>query len=129
MTDCIFCKIIKGEMPAYKVYEDEEFLAFLDIFPNTYGHTVVIPKQHEEWVWDYENLGKYFEVVGKLARHFREVVSEGVRSSIYGWEVPHAHIHLKPGRKDTLKGEKLSADEMERIQERFKVSEPKYIKI
>ena len=123
--DCIFCKIVRGELPCYKIYEDEEFLAFLNIFPSTTGHTLVIPKKHVLWVWDYDNLGKYFEVVGKIARHFREVVGDGVRSNIFGWDVPHAHVHLKPGKKDDLKNEKLSGERLEKIQERFKVSEPK----
>ncbi|MBU1085335.1 MAG: HIT domain-containing protein [Candidatus Beckwithbacteria bacterium] len=119
MFDCIFCKIVKGEIPCYKIYEDEEFLAFLDIFPNSTGHTLVIPKEHVEWVWDCPNLGKYFEVVGKIARNHRKVNGEGVRSLVFGWEIPHAHVHLMPGKKDNLKGEKLAGDEMEKIRKRF----------
>ena len=52
MQECIFCQIVAGKLPSYKVYEDEEFLAFLDIFPKSTGHTLVIPKKHVEWVWD-----------------------------------------------------------------------------
>ncbi len=100
MTDCIFCKIVSGEMPSYKIYEDEKYLAFLDIFPSAEGHTLVIPKEHTTWVWDHQNLGEYFEVVGKIAKHFRELSGEVVRSSIDGWNVPHAHIHLKIGKKN-----------------------------
>lgn len=100
MTDCIFCKIVSGELPSYKIYEDEKYFAFLDIFPSAEGHTLVIPKQHVEWVWDYENLGEYFEVVAKIARHYREISGEIVRSNIDGWQVPHAHIHLKIGKNN-----------------------------
>jgi len=122
MSDCIFCQIVKGKIPSYKVYEDDEFLAFLDVFPKTEGHTLVIPKKHVEWVWDYPNLGKYFEVVGKVARNHRKVIGgEMVRSMIFGLEVPHAHIHVKPGQKDNLKGDKLEEDEAKELIEKFKL--------
>ncbi len=121
MTDCIFCKIVKGELPSYKVYEDKEFLAFLDIFPKTEGHTLVIPKKHVEWVWDYPDLGKYFAVVAKIARHYRQVIGDPiVRSIIWGWEVPHAHIHLLPGKTNNLKGEKLPPETMIQTAKKFK---------
>lgn len=102
MTDCVFCKIVAGEVPSYKIYEDAKYLAFLDIFPSAEGHTLVIPKKHVEWVWDYQDLGEYFEVVGKIARHYREVSSDIVRSNIDGWQVQHAHIHLKIGKASNL---------------------------
>jgi len=122
MTDCIFCKIVKKEIPSYKIYEDENFLAFLDIFPKTEGHCLVIPKKHVQWVWDYPELGKYFETVAKIARKFREISGEPIiRSVIWGWEVPHAHIHLLPGKTDNLNGQQLSGDELEMIRKRFAV--------
>jgi histidine triad (HIT) family protein len=122
MPDCIFCQIIKGEIPSYKIYEDAEFIAILDIFPKTKGHTLVIPKKHVPWVWDYPDLGKYFEVVGKIARHLRQVSGEEVvRSLVYGVEVPHAHIHLFPGLKDNLTGEKLSSEAMIQSAKKFKM--------
>lgn len=95
---CIFCRIVAGEIPCYKIYEDEKYLAFLDIFPSAEGHTLVIPKKHVDWVWDHTNLGEYFEIVGKIAKHYREVSSDIVRSNIDGWQVQHAHIHLKIGK-------------------------------
>ncbi len=98
MTDCIFCKIIAGELPSYKIYEDEKYLAFLDIFPSAEAHTLVIPKQHTEWVWDHDDVEGYFALVAKIARHYRELSGEVVRSNIDGWQVPHAHIHLKIGK-------------------------------
>jgi histidine triad (HIT) family protein len=120
MSDCLFCKIVKGEIPSYKIYEDKEFLAFLDIFPKTEGHTLVIPKKHVAWVWDYPELGKYGEVVGKIARHLREKNNgQMVRSLIYGVEVPHAHIHLMPGQENNLSGQQLSGDQMEKIRDKF----------
>lgn len=126
VNDCIFCKIVKGKIPSYKIYEDEEFVAFLDIFPKSEGHCLVIPKKHVEWVWDYDNLGKYFKIVGKIARHFRKVSQEKIiRSLILGWDVPHAHIHLVPGKKDNWGSKKQDKKVMEKIQERFKLSDPK----
>lgn len=119
MTDCIFCEIVAGNMPSYKIYEDEKYLAFLDIFPLVEGHCMVIPKIHIEWVWDYDKVGEYFEVVTKVARHYREITGEGVRSNIYGWEVPHAHIHIKPGKVDTLTAKKMDAEKLEEIRQKF----------
>ena len=58
--NCIFCKIISGTIPSYKIYEDVNFLAFLDIHPQTPGHAQVIPKNHHRWVWDVPNIGEYF---------------------------------------------------------------------
>lgn len=119
MPDCLFCKIIKGEIPSYKIYEDKEFLAFLDIFPKSVGHTLVIPKTHIQWVWDYPALGAYFELVGKLARHLRQVSGHEVRALIYGFDIPHAHIHLMPGRTNNLEGQKMTPARLIEIQQLF----------
>lgn len=103
--NCIFCKIVSGEIPAHKVYEDENFLAFLDIHPQSPGHTQVIPKQHFRWVWDTPNVGEYFEVVRKIARAQQKAFeTEFVLSKIVGDEVPHAHIWVFPN--DQVKGDK-----------------------
>ena len=93
----IFTKIINGEIPSFKIYEDEEFLAFLDIFPLATGHTLVIPKKHYRWVWDTPHTGEYFEIVKKIAlAEQRAFGTELIRSQIYGEEVPHAHIWVWP---------------------------------
>ena len=95
--ECLFCKIVAGEVPCYKIYEDEKFLAFLDVLPLTTGHTLVIPKDHFRWVWDVKPAGEYFEVIVKVANHFRAVLGEELLISItYGEGVPHAHYHLLP---------------------------------
>ena len=105
MDDCIFCKIVRGEVPAHKVYEDEQFLAFLDIHPQSPGHTQVIPKWHYRWVWDMPEVGGYFEIVKKVARAQQKAFStEWVLSRIIGDEVPHAHIWVFPN--DATKGDK-----------------------
>jgi len=97
MKSCIFCKIAKGEIPCWKIYEDKNFLAFLDINPFVEGHTLVIPKKHYHWVWDLPDPGEYFAVVRKIANHFQKVTGdEFVASLIWGTDVPHAHIHLLP---------------------------------
>ena len=95
--NCIFCKIVRSEIPSYKVYEDENFLAFLDIHPQSTGHTQVIPKEHYRWVWDIPNAGEFFEVVKKIALAQRKAFyTDFILSKIIGDEVPHAHIWVFP---------------------------------
>ena len=97
MENCIFCKIVKGEIPSVKIYEDENFLAFLDIHPVGRGHTQVIPKKHYRWVWDVPNAGEYFEVAKKIALAQKKAFGiEMIRSQVYGEEVAHAHIWVWP---------------------------------
>ena len=105
MNECIFCKIVRGEITAYKVYEDENFLAFLDIHPQSPGHIQVIPKTHYRWVWDIPNAGKYFEVVKKIALAQRKAFNtDWILSKIVGDEVEHAHIWIYPN--NNVKGDK-----------------------
>ncbi len=97
MENCIFCKIVKKEIGSEIVYEDDNFLAFLDINPRGPGHTQVIPKKHYRWVWDTENIGQYFEVVHKIAKAMQKAFGEElIRSQIFGDEVAHAHVWLWP---------------------------------
>ncbi len=97
MEECIFCKIVKGEIPCYKIYEDKQFLAFLDIFPYVSGHTLVIPKKHYPLVWDVEEYEEYMLVVKKIVKKFQEVSGNRmVYQTIFGEEVAHAHIHILP---------------------------------
>ncbi len=95
--NCIFCKIVNKQIPAEIVYEDEDFLAFMDINPRSAGHVQVIPKVHHRWVWDVPNVGEYFEVVSKIARAQQKAFrQEGVWSRVTGEDVPHAHIWIFP---------------------------------
>ena len=81
--ECVFCKIIKGEVPSLKVYETDSFFAFLDIRPIELGHTLIIPKDHHRWVWDTPNIGEYFGVVKKIANAQKKVLNiEMVKSII-----------------------------------------------
>ena len=105
MENCVFCKIVEGEIPSHKVYEDDDFLAFLDIHPHAPGHTQVIPKKHTRWVWDVENVGKYFEIVRNIAQAQQKAFeTDWILSKIVGDEVPHAHIWVFPN--DKVKGDK-----------------------
>jgi histidine triad (HIT) family protein len=97
MKNCEFCQIIKGRQPCYKVYEDENFLAFLDIYPQTKAHTLVIPKKHYQWVYDVPNFTEYWAAVLKVTRAIQKAFKpEFIRYMTYGIDVPHAHIHILP---------------------------------
>ena len=113
MNDCIFCKIVAGEIPAEIVYEDNLFLAFLDINPRAPGHTQIIPKKHYRWVWEVPEIGNYFEVSRKIALAQQKAFNvEMVRSQVYGDQVPHAHVWVWP---DTTGNEKNFQENGEKI--------------
>jgi len=95
----IFSKIVNGEIPAYKVAEDENYLAFLDIFPVAKGHTLVIPKKEVDYIFDLEdNLFAGLQLFAKkVAVGLKKAIPcEKVGVLVLGLEVPHAHIHLIP---------------------------------
>ncbi|MFA9288700.1 MAG: HIT family protein [Weeksellaceae bacterium] len=97
MEDCIFCKIINKEKPAHIVYEDEQFMAILDVFPRVKGHTLLIPKTHARWVNDVEPFGRYWEVARTIAKKLQKHLNTEYLSYVtLGDEVPHAHIHIMP---------------------------------
>ena len=95
----VFTKIIEGEIPCYKVAEDEHFIAFLDINPNAPGHTLVVPKKEENKLFDlsqdaYTNLMNFSYRVAKALE--KTVPCNRVGMSVIGLEVPHIHVHLIP---------------------------------
>lgn len=106
--DCIFCKIIKGEIPSYKIYEDEKTFAFLDIASDSYGHTLVIPKNHCTNILDCpkEDLQAVMNTVQKIAKHYVDDCGfEGVNIINSSGEcaeqsVFHLHIHIIPRKKN-----------------------------
>ncbi len=108
MNDCLFCKIIKGDIPSDKVYEDEEILAFKDINPAAPIHILVIPKKHISSLIDIEPedemlIGKIYSVINKIAEQ-QGVKEKGYRVIVNcgedgGQEVMHLHFHLLAGRK------------------------------
>lgn len=99
MQDSIFTKIIKGEVPCHKVYEDDKTLAFLDIHPIQPGHVLVIPKLQIDHVWDLpdEEYAALMQTCKKVAYRIREVLRPArVGVQVMGMDVPHAHVHLIP---------------------------------
>lgn len=95
--NCIFCKIARKEIPAFVVYEDEKFIAFLDKFPKSTGHCQIIPKEHFRWVWDVPNIDEYMKAARKVAKAQRQAFgTDMIVSHIIGDEVHHAHIWLVP---------------------------------
>ncbi len=107
MSDCIFCKIVAGTIPSTTVYEDEHTLAFLDINPSALGHTLVIPKQHVENVFDApaDVLAPVYATAQKIARALQQTKVAGVNlisnnGAVAGQIVFHAHIHIIPRATD-----------------------------
>jgi histidine triad (HIT) family protein len=95
----IFSKIISGEIPSYRIYEDERYYAFLDIHPLAKGHTLVIPKVETDYLFDLEDnlLGDMMIFAKKVARAIDHTMDcKRVGMAVLGLEVPHAHIHLVP---------------------------------
>ncbi|GIU69453.1 MAG: hydrolase [Candidatus Woesearchaeota archaeon] len=99
MSECIFCKIIKKEIPSYIIYEDKKFMAFLDIHPWTEGHTLLIPKKHYDYLFDIEE-NEYNELMNRarlLALSMKEIMGvKRIGVAVEGFEVSHVHIHLIP---------------------------------
>ncbi len=111
MEDSVFTKIIKGEIPCHKIYEDDKVLAFLDISPYTEGHTLVVPKQQVDHLWDIDEETYLYlmTIVRKVAKRQLEVLNPPrVALIVEGFAVPHAHVHVFPayeGMKATIEHE------------------------
>jgi len=125
MNDCIFCKIVNGEIPCAEVYSDDKILAFLDIAPISRGHTLVIPKKHYENLWEVPvDLGnELIKVMQKVGRAVMKVTGAGGLNVVMnnypaaGQVIPHAHWHLIPrfegdGLFKIVQGKYDSNDEM-----------------
>lgn len=103
MENCIFCKIIKGEIPSKNVYEDANLIAFLDIQPVSDGHLLIIPKKHVVWMQeaDDETIGEIFKIAKKLMLAMKNgLPCDYVQVSVGGTDVPHFHVHLIPRMLD-----------------------------
>jgi histidine triad (HIT) family protein len=99
MENCIFCKILKKEIPCAKVYEDGNFLAFLDIEPVSDGHLLIIPKKHIVWMQEADDttISEIFKLAKKLMLAIKNGIGcDYVQLSIAGTDVPHFHVHLIP---------------------------------
>lgn len=107
MEDSIFTRIIKGEIPSHKVYEDDTVIAFLDVHPLRPGHTLVVPKVQIDYIWDLDDATyqHVWKVAKQLAAHIKQTLhSPRVGVIVEGFGVPHAHVHLIPIEKgDDLK--------------------------
>ena len=119
----IFTKIVKGEIPSYKIFEDDHFYAFLDISPMAKGHTLVIPKKEIDYLFDIDDamLKEMIVLSKKIAKAIEKAVEcNRVGVMVIGLEVPHAHIHLIPIQNEgdmnlSNKRLELSKQEFEKI--------------
>lgn len=125
----IFTKIIKGEIPCYKIAEDEHHFAFLDIRPLHIGHTLVIPKKEIDYIFDLEDaeLQSLIVFAKKIAVALKKTVAcERIGIAVIGLEVPHAHIHLSPINSihdlDFKNAKEISKDTMLEIAEKIKAN-------
>lgn len=119
----IFTKIIEGEIPSYKIYEDDKTYAFLNINPETKGHTLVVPKVEVDKIYELadEDYTALWASVKKVAQHMEEVTGRRVVMKVVGTDVPHAHVHLMPIDDTWEYGRtlKLRDDEFEEIRKKL----------
>ena len=124
----IFTKIIQGEIPCYKIYEDDKTLAFLDIHPESKGHTLVIPKTEVDKIYDLpdEDYDALMRTVKKLSKHMEEQLGTRTLLKVIGTDVPHAHVHLIPYDESWQHGRTLdlTPEEFEQIREKLAVKTP-----
>ncbi len=122
MNDCVFCKIVKGEIPHFKIWEDESYVAFLDIGQINPGHTLLIPKKHSEYLFDMEDA-EYSEFLLK-AKEIAKLLKlkmdpKRVGLVVEGFGVSHVHIHLVPinkaGELNMEKATHPSKEELEKV--------------
>jgi histidine triad (HIT) family protein len=132
MNDCLFCKIISGEIPSEKIYENKNTFAFLDISPNNPGHTLVIPKKHSTNLFDIEE-SDWLEAM-KTVRFLAPIIEKAVEAKginiamnnkeVAGQVIDHSHIHIIPRHKEDgyrhWPGTPYKDDEAERVAEKIK---------
>ena len=119
----IFTKIISGEIPSYKIYEDDKTYAFLDINPESKGHTLVVPKVEVDKIYELEDedWNALWASVKKISKHMEDVIGRRVLMKVVGTDVPHAHVHLMPLDETWEYGRtlKLSDEEFEEIRDKL----------
>lgn len=126
----LFTKIVQGEIPSYKIAEDENFFAFLDIHPLAKGHTLVIPKQETDYLFDLDDsmLSEMMIFSKKIAKAIEKVIPcNRIGVAVLGLEVPHAHIHLVPINSEadisfSRPKLKLSSEEFEEIASKIRAA-------
>src|SRR3989338_5211430 len=128
MENCIFCKIVNGEIPSYKVWEDKNNLAFLSIAPIMPGHTLLIPKKHSEYLFDMEDeqLADLIKAGKPVAQKLKTAMNPKtgkIGIMVAGLEVPHTHIHLIPmyseGDLTFANANTVSQNELKHIMEKL----------
>ena len=126
MKDCVFCKIVTGDIPCYKVYEDNNFLAFLDIEPLNPGHVLIVPRKHYRWTWDVPDFGEYWEAARKVAKGvIKSMEAPMVEFLTHGTDVEHAHVWIVPvfegeeGFINVSNRKKLEGGEMREISKKI----------
>ena len=119
----IFSKIIAGEIPCYKIYEDEKTLAFLDIHPETPGHTLVVPKVEVDKLYELqmEDYLAVMKTVKMLAGRMEKILGKRTLMKVIGTDVPHAHVHLVSLDPDYQYGQviKMTEEEMKEMQKKL----------
>ena len=126
MKDCIFCKIGAGQIPSSKIWENEKYFAFLDINPITPGHILLIPKNHNDYLFDMEDP-EYTElllIAKKLSKHLKKAVdAKKIGVIVEGFLVHHVHIHLIPlhkaGDLNTNNANKMSQEDLAEVAEKI----------
>ncbi|HLD38626.1 MAG TPA: HIT family protein [Candidatus Nanoarchaeia archaeon] len=125
-TDCIFCKIIDGEIPVVKIFEDKKYFAFLDMNPINPGHTLLIPKKHTDYLFDLSD-DEYSELMLK-AKHLAKILKNKLKSKkigliVEGFGVSHVHIHLVPinsmGELNQKRTKPMNKEELNRLAEKI----------
>jgi len=127
MSNCLFCKIIAGEIPCHKVWENDFHLAFLDINPIREGHTLVIPKAHASYLFDMDdaNYQSVFAATKRVAGRLKEVFQvPRIGVAVEGFAVDHVHVHLVPltgvGQLDPKQAKLADQTELAKLAERIK---------
>ena len=119
----IFAKIIRGDIPCYKIYEDNKTFAFLDIHPESIGHVLVIPKKEVDKIYDLpdEDYQALMATVKKISKHMEEKLSARILWKVVGTDVPHAHVHLMPLDPEWQYGHtlELTKEEFEQIRQKL----------
>jgi len=128
MENCLFCKIVKEDLPSYKIWENERFLAFLDINPINLGHTVLISKKHVDYIFDLEEplYSEMFKIAKQLSKALKQAIgSKKVGLVVEGFAVPHAHIHLVPinegNELNSSRAKKGDPEELFKIAENIRI--------
>ena len=127
MNKCIFCEIRDGESSAFIVWEDEKFLAFLDIYPINPGHIDIIPKEHVDYLFDLDEelYSQIFVLARQLAAPLKKATgAKRIGVAVEGFGVPHAHVHLVPLHKgmelDPNRAKKVTEEELGKMCEKIR---------